>query len=564
MATLTTALTHDEIEDLVGDISSATVSASSSTQVTFDLTYTGDDFPHADSLLVSGTFSNGGQLSGTVSELDFRTESNQSLLLISGLSLDYATLLGLLANPDTFEDFVDHMGVPGSDDDNLEIGDDSDDDLHGSDDDDTILGGGGDDHIHGGKGDDHLDGGDGDDDTVYFASAKKIVVDLAAGTAKGEGKDTLANFENVEGTRGSDRISGDDDDNDLDGDDGNDKVFGLGGDDIILGGRGNDKLDGGEGNDFVDGDDGNDKLFGQAGDDDLIGGGGNDHLDGGAGNDLLDGGDGNDKLTGGEGDDVIDGGDGNDNIIAGSGLNTVLAGRGNDKITAGDDADLIEGGDGNDKVFSGGGDDEIYGDDGKDVIKAGDGNDYIDGGDGDDNMAGGAGDDTYVVSSSKDKVVEKAGQGNDTVITDGSFSLAKLANVENIELSGTANSSATGNAGNNTLTGNDGANTLTGGAGADVFVFDNLNAVDTITDFVSGTDLIALDDDVFMALAGSLDLSANFVTGTAAGDADDFLIFDDASGELYYDADANGAGEAVHFATLTGGATLTSDDIVVI
>lgn len=563
MATITTALTHDQIEDLVGDISSATLTASSSTQLEFLLAYTGDDFPHASTLVLSGNFSTGAQVSGTVTAMDFLDAGDNSLLRINGLSLDYATVLGLLSNPDTFEDFVDHMGTTG-DDDNLDIGDDDDDEMHGGDDDDSILGGGGDDHIHGGKGDDHLDGGDGDDDTVFFASAKKIVVDLAAGTAKGEGDDTLANFENVAGSRGSDRISGDDNDNDLDADDGNDKVFGQAGDDSILGGRGNDHLDGGEGNDDVDGDDGNDKLFGQGGDDDLIGGRGNDHLDGGAGNDLLDGGDGNDKLTGGDGDDVIDGGDGNDNIIAGSGLNTILAGRGNDKIATGDDADLIEGGDGNDKVFSGGGDDEIYGGDGKDVIKAGDGNDYIDGGDGDDNMAGGAGDDTYVVSSSKDKVVEQADQGNDTVIANGSFSLTQLANVENIELTGTSNSSATGNAGNNTLTGNDGANTLTGGAGADVFVFDNLSAVDTITDFVSGTDVIALDDDVFTALAGSVDLSTNFVVGTAAGDADHFLIFDNASGKLYYDADANGAGEAVHFATLTGGATLTSDDLVVI
>ena len=48
-------------------------------------------------------------------------------------------------------------------------------------------------------------------------------------------------------------------------------------------------------------------------------------------------------------------------------------------------------------------------------------------------------------------------------------------------------------------TGND---TLTGGAGADKFVFasalNSLTNVDTITDFVSGTDKLVLDDSVLL------------------------------------------------------------------
>lgn len=584
MATITTALTHDQIEDLVGDISAATLTSASSTQITYSLTYTGDDLPHASSLRLNGSFTTNGQTSGTVTAMDFLDAGNASLLSISGLSLDVSQVQSLLANPDTFEDFVDHMGTNG-DDDNLEIGGDDDDDLHGGNDDDNLLGGGGDDDLSGGRGDDHIDGGDGDDDTVHFGSGKKVFVNLAAGTARGEGDDTLANIENVGGSHRSDQITGDDGDNDLDGDTGNDKIFGLGGDDNVLGGKGNDKLDGGDGNDVVDGDDGNDKLFGQAGDDDLVGGKGNDHLDGGAGNDFLDGGDGNDKLTGGDGDDEIHGGSGNDNIIAGSGLNTVFADSGNDKITSGDGDDIVSGGDGNDKITSGGGDDDIDGGSGKDNIKAGDGNDFIDGGDGNDNMAGGAGDDTYVISSAKDKIVEQAGQGVDTVMSTSSFSLERMANVENIELVGISDSSATGNAADNELIGNDGnntlsgaagndilngglgADTLSGGPGSDAFVFDNLavGGIDTLTDFTSGVDEIALDDAVFTALAGSLDLSANYITGTAALDANDFLVFDGSTGALYYDQDGSGAGSAaVQIATLSNDATPTSSDFTVI
>ncbi|MCC4116532.1 calcium-binding protein [Aromatoleum toluclasticum] len=537
MATITTTLTHDQVEDLVGDISATTVLSSSTTSITLGLTYQGDDLPHASTLVITGTFPTSDFTSGTITSLDFRDAGDASLLLVADVSLTTTDFNAMIADTELFEDFMDHL-VPG-----LEF-----EDHGGQHDDDTFNGTGGDDTVH------------------YDDSSKRVTVDLTSGTSRGQGNDTLVSIENVVGSRGSDNITGSDVNNELDGNDGNDKIFGLGGDDDILGGKGNDHLDGGTGDDVISGGDGNDKLFGREGFDDLIGGKGNDHLDGGADDDFLDGGDGNDKLTGGDGNDEIHGGNGNDNIIAGNGANNIFADAGNDKITAGDGDDVIDGGAGNDVIMSGGGNDTIFGGDGKDNIKAGDGNDIIDGGNGADNMAGGAGDDTYVVSEAKDKIVEQANGGNDTVISSSDFSLAKLANVENVTLTGLADSDATGNAGANILDGNAGSNVLTGGAGADVFVFNDATGVDTITDFVSGTDDLWIDNSVFTAFTTDGALAAgNFVgeAGAVAHDADDFLVFDTTSGNLYYDADGSGAGAAVQIATLSTG-TLTADDVTVI
>lgn len=545
MAAIVTTLPADQIDDLVDHLLSLDTPTGDASSVTFSLTYSED--AQADQLIVTGAglaFSGSSLTAGTITSIEFRLGAT-SILAASDINLTAEQFNALSADSQAFGNYLEFLA--GDDHGDLSgtpiLGDDGDDDLISGTDDDYLAAGGGDDHVeggggddvlygddgdddlYGGAGDDHIDGGAGTDDTVHYEDAKKVSIDLSTGKASSsEGKDTVVNVENVLGSSGNDSITGNDTDNDLYGDDGN------------------------------------------------------DHLDGGSGDDLLAGGSGNDKLSGGDGADDLEGDDGNDNLSGGAGADLINAGSGNDKIDSGDDDDAIFGDAGNDAIFAGAGDDEIDGGAGKDNIKAGDGDDVIDGGSGADVMAGGGGNDTYFVDDAKDKIVEQAGQGDDTVVSAFSISLDKLKGIENIILSEDAQPrdiDATGNAGSNEITGNSGDNVingkagadiLAGGAGNDTFVFDNLalGGADTITDFSAADDLLVFQDSVFKSLVGDADLSDNLAIGTAAATSTDFLIFDDATGDLYYDADGSGASTAVLIATLTGVDSLDSTNIALI
>ena len=122
-----------------------------------------------------------------------------------------------------------------------------------------------------------------------------------------------------------------------------------------------------------------------------------------------------------------------------------------------------------------------------------------------------------------------------------------------------------GTAGADTIAGGGGRDVLLGGAGADTFVIGAVAAgnVAVLADFVSGADRIGLTSSAFN-VGTTLD-AAEFVAGTAATTADQRVIYDAGTGQLFYDADGNGAGAAVLFAQVVTGTAITaaSFDVIV-
>ena len=124
--------------------------------------------------------------------------------------------------------------------------------------------------------------------------------------------------------------------------------------------------------------------------------------------------------------------------------------------------------------------------------------------------------------------------------------------------------------GNDTLSGGLGNDTLTGGFGADEFVFNTtLGAgnLDRVVDFTHAMDKLMLENAIFAQLgnAGALDASqfVSNVTGVAV-DTNDYLVYNNVTGVLSYDADGSAAGAALAFATLASHPALTAADFTVI
>ena len=301
-----------------------------------------------------------------------------------------------------------------------------------------------------------------------------------------------------------------------------DRLLGLDANDTLIGGAGHDWLDGGAGNDSMAGGSGNDvyvvdstfdvvtELANEGNDtvrssvnwtlgdnlENLVltgalaingtGNAGNNRLFGNAANNVLDGGAGVDVMAGGAGNDSYAVDSAADIIIENTneGIDTVLSAV---TLTLGDNLEnLILTGT---TAINGTGnslDNVLTGNSGVNTLTGGAGNDRLDGKAGADKLFGGMGNDIYIVDSTADLVIEKAGEGTDTVMSAVSFALGD--NVENLILSATPNiiTKATdkivvnfmfnnmmaingmGNGLDNNLTGNSAANTLTGGAGNDI------------------------------------------------------------------------------------------------
>ncbi|WP_157961489.1 calcium-binding protein [Microvirga flavescens] len=132
-----------------------------------------------------------------------------------------------------------------------------------------------------------------------------------------------------------------------------------------------------------------------------------------------------------------------------------------------------------------------------------------------------------------------------------------------------------GNGGNDKLFGGSGNDTLSGGSGKDVFVFDTTpnksTNKDKIVDFNVRDDSIWLDNAIFTKLGKSgteakpAQLKSSYFTiGSKAKDKNDYIIYDDKKGVLYYDADGSGKGKAVEFASVSKNLAMTYKDFFVI
>lgn len=372
-------------------------------------------------------------------------------------------------------------------------------------------------------------------------------------------------------------------------------VQGQGGDDQLIGGAFMDSLDGGDGNDSIQGAGGNDDLSGGGDDDTVQGGEGDDVIHGGLGADQLEGGAGSDTLLGDAGPDVLDGGDGTDIVSYLSPVpGTLLVDLTDETVNLGDAAgDIyvsIEGVEGSNSS------DTLRGDTAANTLIGRSGNDVLDGRAGADTLRGGTGDDLYTVDNAKDRVIERASQGNDTVEASATYALSSLAPVEVLRTTNANAGSAigltgsdlanaiTGNAGANrlagrggddtidgglgddTLVGGSGGDELTGGAGLDAFLLDTAASVDTILDFSPIDDVIQLSRSGlgFGGAVGPLAATAFAFGNVATTNAQRFL-YHAPTGTLGFDADgALGGFAAVAIAVFTGAPALTLADFTVV
>src|SRR5438128_1878052 len=159
--------------------------------------------------------------------------------------------------------------------------------------------------------------------------------------------------------------------------------------------------------------------------------------------------------------------------------------------------------------------------------------DTINGAGGNDFLAGGSGNDSIV-----------GGAGNDTIY---------------------------GDAGNDWIEGSAGNDSLSGGADKDSYAFRESGAqnADTVANFATAWDNIQLDAAGF----GAIGAAGRFATGdvrfyAAAGasgghDADDRVVYNTSTGQLYYDADGNGSGAAQLIATFQAAPGIAASDITV-
>lgn len=375
--------------------------------------------------------------------------------------------------------------------------------------DDWLEGGAGDDILQGGDGTNTLDGGDGIDMADYSGyeatfdgaysmdanlennAAHVYWTDYRDGSTYAVASDVLYGVEGVYGTGGDDTIKGRDN-----------FSYGLPGRNFLHGGGGNDTVTGGYWNDELYGDTGDDVIFD-----------GFNLLDDARNNpDHLYGGDGNDTYHVSSETAVIheQPGQGTDSVI----VDAVFS-----LFTLADDVENLQ-------VLTGLWGGAFYGNAGNNRMIAGTGNEYMSGLGGRDRLSGLGGDDILLGGGGADQL--SGGDGSDFLYGED------------------GNDTLTGGRGGDTLTGGKGRDTMTGGAGNDRFIFLAVAdspvgaGADTITDFVSGRDVIDLSA-IDANTKAARDQGFAFIGALGFSNKPGELRFD--AGVLEGDTDGNGAAD---------------------
>ena len=223
----------------------------------------------------------------------------------------------------------------------------------------------------------------------------------------------------------------------------------------------------------INGNLGNNSLYGLGGSDAIYGYDGDDKLDGGVGGEA-------DTMVGGPGDDIYELDSAGDVVVEALnegtdrldpylslalpanvenlvlyGFNTNLNGTGNGL------ANIFNGSGGNNILSGLGGNDTLYGYTGKDVLIGGLGWDM---------MVGGADNDTYWVDRAGDQVIEAVGDGTDRVFGSVNYALQAGQEIERLDAGSMAGTTAINLSGNefaNSVYGNAADNVLNGGGGGD-------------------------------------------------------------------------------------------------
>ncbi|MDA8687831.1 hypothetical protein N9L98_02075, partial [bacterium] len=382
-----------------------------------------------------------------------------------------------------------------------------DDYIVGSLGDDTLNGGDGNDWVYAWIGNNILDGGDGVDTLRYAASKIPVDINVGDGTIKyiSEGLDALpdkydyyisnidptaitqfTNFEIITGS--NNEYLGDvidartaDRGYEIHADDGDDTVYGSEYSDTISDGYGDDT------------------IYGMGGNDTFIIGSGGDTFDGGAGKDTVivnysrslpddwtkedyilinlqeETGSSTYNPTSNLNDIFISienyyqtGTNGANHMVIGSDANNILStSLGDDILDGGAGNDRLYGNEGDDILKTGSGDDKLYGGTGNDILEAtGSGHQYLDGGEGNDTFRIDL--DQFTLSDGFISLTDLSSGFHGSKADPDHALNDVLANIENVDLSGSYDAEIIGNEEDNVLISGSGNDVIAGGLGNDI------------------------------------------------------------------------------------------------